>query len=134
MRAAERVRELVEPLDEAACVELGDVEHGPGLLHVNLDRDHGNHLEAITEASEQVTDFLDVHDPIPGRYTLEVSSPGLERPLRTPEQFRRFVGTVINVKTASHVEGERRFSGELTDADDNGIVVTPQPAGEPRRV
>lgn len=123
MSAAERVRELIEPLVTASGLELVDVEHGPGLLRVYLDREGGIDLEAISTASEQISDLLDVHDPIPGRYTLEVSSPGLERPLRRPEEYRRFVGTVINVKTHANVEGERRFSGELTEADDEGIVV-----------
>ncbi len=123
MSTPERVRELIEPLVTAAGLELVEVEHGPGLLKVTLDREGGIDLETITRSSEQISDLLDAHDPIPGRYTLEVTSPGLERPLRTPAQFARFVGTVINVKTAAHVEGERRFSAELTEADDDGIVV-----------
>lgn len=124
MNTQEQVRRLIEPLVTASGLELVDVEHGPGLLKVTLDREGGIDLEAITTASEHISDLLDNHDPIPGgRYTLEVTSPGLERPLRTPAQFARFVGTVINVKTAPHVEGERRFSAELTEADDEGIMV-----------
>ena len=124
MSVIDRVRGLVEPLLAASGVELVDVEHGPGLLRITVDREGGIDLEAIALASEQISDLLDAHDPIPGgRYTLEVSSPGLERPLRTPAHYRRFVGTVINVKTQAHVEGERRFSGELTEADDEGVVV-----------
>ncbi|MDP9442361.1 MAG: ribosome maturation factor RimP [Actinomycetota bacterium] len=124
MNTPDQVRQLIEPLVTAAGLELVDVEHGPGLLKITLDRDGGIDLDAITTASEHISDLLDAHDPIPGgRYTLEVTSPGLERPLRTPAQFARFVGTVINVKTAAHVEGERRVSAELTEADDQGIVV-----------
>ncbi len=124
MNTQEQVRQLIEPLVTAAGLELVEVEHGPGLLRITLDREGGIDLDAITTASEHISDLLDARDPIPGgRYTLEVTSPGLERPLRTPAQFARFVGTVINVKTAAHVEGERRFSGELTDVDDLGIVV-----------
>ena len=67
---------------------------------------------------------LDVHDPIPGQYTLEVSSPGLERPLRTPAHFLRAVGQQVAVRTHPGVEGERRVTGLLTSADDSGIVIT----------
>ncbi len=121
---AERVRDLIEPLVTASGLELVDVEHGRGLLRVTLDREGGIDLDAITAASERISDLLDVHDPIPdGRYTLEVTSPGLERPLRTPAQFGRFVGTPVSVKTRPGVEGDRRLEGELSAADDEGIVV-----------
>src|SRR5688500_13481852 len=98
MAVVDRVRELVEPLVAADGIEIVDIEHGPGLLRIFLDREGGIDLEAITRCSEQIADVLDAHDPVPGRYTLEVSSPGLERPLRTAAQFRRFVGTTVNVK------------------------------------
>lgn len=119
----ERVRDLVSPLADSQGLELVDVEHAGGLLRVTLDRDGGIDLEAITAASEQISDLLDLHDPVPGRYTLEVSSPGLERPLRTPAQFQRFVGTVVNVKTRSHVEGDRRIEAVLDAADATGISI-----------
>ena len=123
MSVTDRVRELVEPLVTANGLELVDVEHGPGLLRIYLDQGGGIDLATITRYSEQISDLLDLHDPVPGRYTLEVSSPGLERPLKTPAQFQRFVGTVVNVKTKSHVEGERRFSGELSAADEHTVTV-----------
>lgn len=121
---AERVHALVEPLVTSTGLELVDVEYGPGAMKITLDREGGIDLEAITTASEQISDLLDVHDPIPGgRYTLEVTSPGVERPLRTPEQFRRFVGTTVAVRTHPDVDGERRVQGELSEADDESIVV-----------
>ena len=124
MGTVDLVREMIEPLVVSAGLELVDVEHGPGLLRVTLDREGGIDLETITTASEQISDLLDARDPIPGgRYTLEVTSPGLERPLRTPAQFRRAVGRTVNVKTHPHVEGDRRIVGELSEADDHGIVV-----------
>ena len=124
MGTVEAIREMIEPLVASAGIELVDVEHAPGILRVILDREGGIDLEAITTASEQISDLLDARDPIPGgRYTLEVTSPGLERPLRTSAHFRRAVGSTVNVKTLPHVEGERRMVGELTDADDDGIVV-----------
>ena len=127
-----QVRELVEPLVTPHDVELVDVEHGPGLLRIYLDYvDPAKHidLDTITTFSEQISDLLDLHDDlIPGRYTLEVSSPGLERPLKTKQQFQRFVGTPVNIKTKSNVEGDRRFSGTLHEATETHITV-----GEPPR-
>lgn len=121
---AERVHALVEPLVTSTGLELVDVEYGPGTLKIVLDREGGIDLDAITTASEQISDLLDVHDPVPGgRYTLEVTSPGVERPLHTPEQFRRFVGATVAVRTNADIEGERRVQGQLTEADDEGIVV-----------
>jgi ribosome maturation factor RimP len=119
----DKVRELIEPLVVAGGAEVVEIEQAPGILRVYLDQPGGIDLEALAHFSEQITDLLDVDDPVPGRYTLEVSSPGLERPLRTPAHFQRFVGTPVNVKAKAHVEGERRFSGELTEADETGVVV-----------
>jgi ribosome maturation factor RimP len=97
-----------------------------GLLRVTVERvDRASiDIDAIAEASRIVSRELDLHDPIPGRYTLEVSSPGLERPLRTPVHFLRAVGQKVAVRTQPGVEGERRVTGLLTAADDTGIVVT----------
>ena len=120
------VRQLVEPLVTPHKVEVVDIEHGPGLLRIYLDYvDPATHidLDTITTFSEQISDLLDLHDPVPGRYTLEVSSPGLERPLKTPQQFQRFVGTPVNIKTKSHVEGDRRFTGTLSEATETHITV-----------
>jgi ribosome maturation factor RimP len=126
------VKELVEPLVASQGGEVVDVEHGPGLLRISLDLVGGGiDLETITRFSEQISDLLDLHDPVPGRYTLEVSSPGLERPLKTPAQFQRFVGTTVNIKTKSHVEGDRRFQGSLTEVTDDEVTVS-IPGGEPR--
>lgn len=124
MTTIDVVRALVEPLLRARGVELVDVEHARGMLRVYVDLPGGGiDLEAITGASEAISMLLDEHDPIPGRYTLEVSSPGLERPLKRPEHFQRFVGTLVSVKTHPHVEGERRMQGILESADADGITV-----------
>ena len=129
MTIEQSVRALVEPLVVPHGIEVVDVEHGPGLLRIYLDRtDRTNpiDLDTITTFSEQISDLLDTpanEDLIPGRYTLEVSSPGLERPLKTKEQFQRFVGTPVSIKTKSHVEGDRRFSGTLTEATETHVTV-----------
>lgn len=117
------VYELVEPVLAATDVELVDIELKAGILQISIDRPGGIDLEAVGEAATAISAVLDEHDPIAGRYTLEVSSPGLERPLRTPEHFQRFVGTTVTVKTKSHIEGDRRVAGMLDDADDEGITV-----------
>jgi ribosome maturation factor RimP len=124
MDPAARVAELVAPVLEAQGLELFDVELKGGTLRVSVDRPGGIDMEALGVATEQVSALLDRHDPVPGDcYTLEVSSPGVERPLRTPDHFRRFVGTTVAVRTKPGVEGERRIEGELEAAHDDGIVV-----------
>lgn len=124
MSVVDRVRVLVEPLLAEEGLELFDVEYGGGRLVVLADREGGVDLEALTRATHRISAALDEKDPIPGgRYLLEVSSPGLERRLRTPAHFRRFVGSLVSVKTLPTVEGDRRVRGTLTDADRTGITV-----------
>lgn len=123
MDPATRVRELVEPVLAAERLELVDVRLSSGALQVFVDRPGGIDLDAVAAASTIVSQLLDEHDPVPGRYTLEVSSPGVERPLRRPEHFARFVGSTVNVKTRPEVAGERRVQGLLEAADDEGVVV-----------
>src|SRR5579884_619347 len=123
MGPAERVRELVEPVLATSDLELVDVEVGRGLVRLSLDRPGGIDLEAISAVSPAISAALDAGDPLPEPYHLEVSSPGLERPLRTPEHFRRFVGTKVSVRTLPGVEGERRVSGRLAAADEEGVTV-----------
>ena len=115
---------LRAPVEAAGC-ELYDVTWAPGLLRVLVDREGGVDLTTLSTLSPVLSRTLDeaVPDPLPGRYTLEVSSPGLERHLRTPAHFRRFVGTLINVKltAAAAGDGDRRFRAVLEDADDEGF-------------
>ncbi|MGH9129624.1 MAG: ribosome maturation factor RimP [Acidimicrobiales bacterium] len=114
-------------------LELVDFEVRSNLVRVVLDRPGGVDIEALTLANRIVSAALDAQDPIPGRYTLEVSSPGLERPLRTPEHFARHVGSSVSVKTRAGVPGERRIRGELMAADGSGITLACG-EGEPRRL
>lgn len=119
----EEVRALVgEPLARAG-VELVDVELVGATLRIYVDRPGGIDLDAISAATQLVSGLLDDADPMPGRYVLEVSSPGVERPLRTPAQFRRAVGSRVAVRTHPSVDGPRRIEGTLDAADDDGIVV-----------
>ena len=119
----ERVRAVVEqPLSEAGF-ELVDVERKGPVLAVTIDRPEGVDLEAVTEATRLVNALLDSTDLLGAQSTLEVSSPGIERPLRTPAHFQRFVGAEVAVKLRPGVEGERRLAGALEAADDEGVVV-----------
>jgi len=118
---------LVRPVIEGAGLELVDVTfHGGAgrkILRVVIDRDDGVDLDTIAEIAEQVSRRLDLEGFAPGPYELEVSSPGIERPLRRPSEFRRHVGRSVKVKVAHPVDGRTSFTGELIAADDEGIVV-----------
>ena len=130
----ERVRDLMAPLLAATTVELVDVEHVGGALRVVVDQPGGVDLETITQLTRQLSRLLDDDDPVAGRYTLEISTPGLERRLRIPEHYARSVGDTVQVKTRPEVEGERRLTGVLAAADADGIVVrTHTTASEPER-
>jgi len=129
MGVVERVHPLVAPILADLGLDLYDLEHAGGILKVVVDRAGGVDLEEIALATRLISRELDHSDPIPGRYTLEVGSPGLERVLRTPEHFRRAVGTKVNVRTLSHVPGDRRFQGLLLAADEHQLTVRIDEAG-----
>jgi ribosome maturation factor RimP len=131
--AADKVHRLVTPLLADLGIEVSDVELAGGLLKVTVERADGTSIDidAVAEATRIVSRELDVHDPVPGRYTLEVSSPGLERPLRTPAHFAKAVGQQVSVRTHPGVDGERRAAGLLTSADLAGIVITSEGSDGP---
>ena len=121
MGIVERVNQLVEPICADLGVDLFDVDHAGGILRVTVEREGGVDIGTISLITRELSRALDHDDPIPGRYTLEVSSPGLERPLRRQSHFVRSIGQRIKVKTKPHVEGERRLEGTLAAAGDDGI-------------
>jgi len=123
MSTADRVRALAEPIASELEVELVDVDHNGGIVRVTIDRDGGPDIDVIAKVTRALSRALDEADPVPGRYTLEVSSPGLERALRLPAHFLKAVGSDVNVKTKAFVEGERRVHGTLAAADDDGITI-----------
>jgi len=126
MNRQELVR-LLEPAVEQLGYELCDLEvkfgGRDGLLRVFIDRPEGIGLDDCEVVSRQVSSLLDVEDPLPGHYTLEVSSPGLDRRLTKPEHFRRFTGEDVRVKLRFPKEGRRNFRGELVAANDENIEV-----------
>jgi ribosome maturation factor RimP len=113
----ERVQAMVRPLAAARALELVAVEYqretGGWVLRVYLDRADGITVDDCQRVSEQLGDLLDVEDLIDHAYTLEVSSPGLDRPLVSEADFARFAGRQVQVQTATPVEGQRRFKGRL---------------------
>jgi len=124
MGPAESVRELVEPLVTGAGLECWDVEMAAGVVRILVDAPGGVDLDALGSVTQVISATLDTHDVGPrGRYQLEVSSPGVERTLRTPAQYRRFIGSLLSVKTSVAVDGERRFRGVLLAADDEGVSI-----------
>lgn len=131
MTVADRVRDVVLPLLAERDLELYDVEVAGRDLRVVVDRAAGLDLDRLAEATRAVSRALDDADPIAGAYTLEVSSPGLERRLRTPQHFAGAVGETVKVKLRAGAarDGERRLEGEVTGADDGAVTVR-TPGGE----
>jgi ribosome maturation factor RimP len=116
---------LTEPLLLQLGYELVDLEYAPGrahsLLRVFIDRREGVGIDDCERVSREVSALLDVEDPVPTRYTLEVSSPGLDRVLRTPEHFQRFVGERVRLELLQPREGRRRYTGRLQALSAEGI-------------
>lgn len=121
------LRKLLEPGVLALGLELVDVEMAGGehrpTLRVYIDGPNGINVDDCARVSRQLSALLDVEDPLPGEYTLEVSSPGLDRPLVKPDDFRRFVGEKIKVKMREPLSGRRNFSGQLVDVAADHVVV-----------
>lgn len=113
----------LQPTVTACDLELVDAVLAAGVLQVTVDREGGVDLEALTDASRAVSAVLDDLDPVPGRYSLEVSSPGIERTLRTPAHFIKAVGATVTIKTRPQVPGDRRRRGTLLEADQNGFLL-----------
>ena len=126
--AAENLWQLLQPYVDAEGIELDDVEvlgsEGPRLVRVTIDGPGPIDLDRVARISRGVSRLLDEADPFPGSYTLEVSTPGLERKLRRPRQFEKAVGSEIKVKVKAPVDGERTHRGTLSAADDAGFTTT----------
>ena len=128
-----RVRSLAAPIVADLGLEIYDLEMVSGVLRLSIDTPTGGPagvtLDNIALVSRLVSRELDHNDPMPGRYTLEVTSPGLERPLRTADHFRREVNKVVSVRLREAVDGRRRLQGTLLRADERGCVVCLEDTG-----
>ena len=121
----DRLISLLEPLVEQLGFELVDVEanagRGSGMLRVYLDSAAGVGVDDCERVSREVSALLDVEDPMPGAFTLEVSSPGFDRVLRKPAHFERFRGERVKVELIVPRDGRRRYTGDLVSGSDRGI-------------
>ncbi|MGH9077897.1 MAG: ribosome maturation factor RimP [Acidimicrobiales bacterium] len=123
MGRREAIRVLAEPLVAAEGAELWDVEVGGGVIRVLADRPDGIDIDALARASHAISAALDGDAELagPGRYVLELSSPGLERTLRSQEHFSRFVGGQVAVKLAVPLSGQRRLKGTLLEVSGSSV-------------
>jgi ribosome maturation factor RimP len=123
----EKLIGLLEPAIEAMGYELADLElnvgHGHGLLRLFIDTEEGISLEDCEAVSHQVSGLLDLEDPIPVAYRLEVSSPGLDRKLVKPEHFDRFAGSVVRTRLKTQIDGRRRITGRLLSREGEKLLV-----------
>ena len=125
-RESAELRRLIEPAVTALGFELVGVEfiHGKsGLLRIYIDHEGGVSVDDCKSVSYQVSGLLDVEDPIRGQYTLEVSSPGLDRPLFQARDYERFAGHQVSLRLSVPVAGRRRFKGTLIGLRDDQVVL-----------
>jgi ribosome maturation factor RimP len=126
-QAAKQLQELLEPGVQALGYELLGIEHlaqgRHSVLRLYIDSPDGIGVEDCERVSHQVSGVLEVEDPIKGQYTLEVSSPGLDRPLFKPAHYERFVGEVISVRLARPLGDRRRFKGRLLGLRDGMVMI-----------
>ncbi len=125
-RESAELRALLEPAVTALGFELVGVEFiraKQGVLRVYIDREQGITVDDCKAVSHQVSGILDVEDPIRGQYALEVSSPGLDRPLYQMKDFERFAGHEIAVQLTAAVNGRRKFQGTLMGLRDDQVVL-----------
>ncbi|MEJ2343866.1 MAG: ribosome maturation factor RimP [Gammaproteobacteria bacterium] len=126
-RVPDQLTDLLEPAIAALGYELVGIEYRRqpknNLLRVYIDQDSGITLEDCEQVSHQLSGVLDVEDPIKGHYTLEVSSPGLDRPLFKAEHFERFAGNKVRVRTGAPHQGRRNWTGVLRGLEGDDVVV-----------
>lgn len=118
---AETLYGALSPVVAALDLELVDVELSAATVRVTVDREGGIDLDSLAAANRAVSDALDAIDPLPGRYTLEVSSPGLERRLRTPAHFAKALGEVVSIRLLPGAGETRRVQGTVTSADERAV-------------
>ena len=122
-----RVTGLIKPvLDdigiELYCIQIPGVK-ARGLLRVFIEKEGGVTINDCQRVSREIEAILDVEDPMPGHFTLEVSSPGLDRPLNRPEDFKRFTGQTARVVTMKTVENQKFFTGKILEAGEDEIIM-----------
>lgn len=126
----DRVRDLVNPILDDMGVELFDLEHNGGRLKITIDTDGGVDSGTLYLVTKAISRELDEQDPISSGYTLEVSTPGLERKLRRPVHWQKSIGEKVNIKvsprmaeTHAEVGKDRRFTGQIVSAGDTAASI-----------
>lgn len=134
MKPQERLAGLIEPVVSGLGYELIDIEFDAHrrVLRVYIDSESGITLDDCTRVSYQLSGVLDVEDPIPGRYQLEISSPGLDRPLSKLEHFVRFKGSLARLQLARPIDGRRKFKAYLAGVEGDYVLI--QEGGETLRI
>lgn len=121
------VGRLIEPLLDETDVELVDIEYvfdrGRWVLRIYLDKDGGITVDDCAQLSREIGDLIEVKDVLSREYVLEVSSPGLSRPLKKEKDFLRAIGDKVKVRMVNPVEGRRNFSGCLQDLKDGVLYL-----------
>ena len=124
---SDEIQKLIDPAIGRLGYELTDLEvrlgGQGGLLRLTIDKPDGIDLDDCEKVSHAISALLDVEDPVPGNYNLEVSSPGLDRKLTKVEHFQRFEGETLKITMRFPIEGRRRFRGKLLSSNDENIVV-----------
>jgi ribosome maturation factor RimP len=121
------LHELIEPVVQGLDLELWGIEYNAAgktsMLRIYIDSPNGVSVDDCARVSHQVSGVMDVEDPITENYTLEVSSPGMDRPLYTLAQYEEFVGHVIQLRLRSPFEGRRKFKGILNGVEGEDVLL-----------
>lgn len=127
VQANKQLQAIIEPAVTALGYELVGIEHlsqgKHSVLRVYIDHENGISVDDCADVSHQVSAVLDVEDPITGLYTLEVSSPGLDRPLFSEAHYQRYVGSLAELRLRSPLDGRRKFKGRLQAVQDGQVVI-----------
>lgn len=119
--------DLIEPIVEGLGYECVGIEYSPhpqhGMLRIYIDGENGILLEDCTKVSHQLSGMLDVEDPIPGEYQLEVSSPGEDRPFFKLEQFQKYIGGTVTVNLFKPIDKRRKIIGIIEAVDGEDIIL-----------
>lgn len=129
---AAAIEKILRPVIEDSGYELVELqlrsEFGRWVLRLMVDRPGGITLDECAKLSREVNPHLDVADLLPFRYALEISSPGVHRPLKTPAEFARFAGEIVQVQTTEAVDGRKTFRGKNLGLDEEGALVIEESA------
>lgn len=135
---ADRLREIISPILWTLGLELVEVVcvgKGPrSVVRVLIDKSDGVSITDCEQAHKALGPALDVADPFPHTYTLEVSSPGLDRPFKRSQDYQRAIGKEVNLKLRQPLEGQWRIAGELMQVDEEAVVLTVGATRTPRTV